>query len=97
MVASAIASHMVMTGHMPMFTQKLSNIFHFFDLDQISDMCSFDVSIGFLPSLELSGSNNICSEGLKKNPSTFDEVISQNVQFSNFQNFICSCMSALLS
>ena len=28
---------------------------------------------------------------------TFDEVISQNMQFSNFQNFICTYMSALLS
>ena len=36
-----------MTGHMPMFTQKLSEIFYFLDLDQISDMCSFGVSIGF--------------------------------------------------
>ena len=39
--------HMEMMGHMPMFTQKLSEIFHFFDLDQISHMCSFGVSIGF--------------------------------------------------
>ena len=38
-----------MTGHMPMFTQKLSNIFYFFNLDWISDMCNFGVSIGFLP------------------------------------------------
>ena len=47
MVASGIISHMEMTGHMPMFTQKLSDIFNFFNLDQISDMCSFGVSIGF--------------------------------------------------
>ena len=47
MVASGIVSHMETTGHMPMFTQKLSEIFCFFDLDQISDMCSFGVSIGF--------------------------------------------------
>ena len=32
-----------------MFTQKLSDIFCFFDLDQISDMCNFGMSIGFLP------------------------------------------------
>ena len=47
MVALGIASHAEMTGHMPMFTQKLSEIFCFFNLDQISDMCSFGVSIGF--------------------------------------------------
>ena len=35
MVASGIVSHMEMMGHMPMFTQKLSNIFHFFDLDSL--------------------------------------------------------------
>ena len=46
-VASGIMSHVEMTGHMPMFIEKLSKIFHFFDLDQISDMCSFGVSIGF--------------------------------------------------
>ena len=38
MVALGIASHAETTGHMPMFTQKLSEIFHFFDLDQISDV-----------------------------------------------------------
>ena len=42
-----------MMGHMPMFTQKLSNIFHFFDLDQISDMCNFGVSIVFLPLIRI--------------------------------------------
>ena len=42
-----------MMGHMPMFTQKLSDIFCFFDLDQISDMCSFGVSIGFLPLIRI--------------------------------------------
>ena len=50
---SGIASRMEMTGHMPMFTQKLSKIFHFSDLDQISDMCSFGVSIGFLPLIRI--------------------------------------------
>ena len=49
MVASGITSRMEMTGHMPMFTQKLINIFCFFDSDEISDMCNFGVSIGFLP------------------------------------------------
>ena len=42
-----------MTGQMPMFTQKLSNIFCFFNLDQISDMCSFGVSTGFLPLIRI--------------------------------------------
>ena len=42
-----------MTGHMPMFTQKLSNIFHFFDLDQISDVCNFGVSTGFVPLIRI--------------------------------------------
>ena len=49
MVALGIVSHVETMGQMPMFTQKLSEIFYFFDLDQISDMCSFGVSIGFLP------------------------------------------------
>ena len=40
-------------GHMPMFTQKLSNIFHFFDLDQIPDMCNFGVSTGILPLIKI--------------------------------------------
>ena len=52
-VASGIASCTETTGHMPMFTQKLSNIFHFFDSDQISDMCNFGVSIGFYPLLDI--------------------------------------------
>ena len=52
MVVSSIVSHAERMGHMPMFTQKLSKIFCFFYLDQISDMCSFGVSIGFYPSLE---------------------------------------------
>ena len=47
MVALGTMSCMETTGHMPMFTQKLSKIFCFFDLDQILDMCSFGVSIGF--------------------------------------------------
>ena len=38
MVVSGITSCAEMTGHMPMFTQKLSKIFHFFNLDQISDV-----------------------------------------------------------
>ena len=33
-----IASHMETMGHTPMFTQKLSEIFCFFNLDQISDV-----------------------------------------------------------
>ena len=37
-VVSGIASCMETMGHMPMFTQKLSEIFHFFNSDQISDM-----------------------------------------------------------
>ena len=49
MFAFGIMSGMETMGHMPMFTQKLSEIFCFFDLDQISDMCSFGVGIGFLP------------------------------------------------
>ena len=53
-------------GHMPMFTQKLSEIFYFFNLDQISDMCSFGVSIGFLPLIRIVWIKNVCSEGLKK-------------------------------
>ena len=44
---------MEMTGHMPMFTQKLSEMFCFFDLDQISDMCNFGVSLGFLPLIRI--------------------------------------------
>ena len=53
MVASAIASSHGNDRSMPMFTQKLSNIFHFFDLDQISDMCNFGVSIGFVPLIRI--------------------------------------------
>ena len=37
-VVLGITSCMETTGHMPMFTQKLSEIFHFFNSDQISDM-----------------------------------------------------------
>ena len=44
---------MEMTGHMPMFTEKLSNIFHFFDLDQIPDMCNFGVSTVFVPLIRI--------------------------------------------
>ena len=45
-VASGIASCMETTGHMPMFTQKLSDIFCFFNLNQILEMCNFGLSIG---------------------------------------------------
>ena len=61
-----IASCMETMGHMPMFTQKLSEIFCFFNLDQISDVCNFGVSIGFVPLIRIVWIKNVCSEGLKK-------------------------------
>ena len=68
-----------------------------FDSDQISDVCSFGVSIGFLPLIRIVWIKECLFWRFEEHLCTFDEVMSQNVQFSNFQNFVCTCMSALLS
>ena len=64
---------------------------------QISDMCTFGVSIGFLPLIRIIWIKEHLFWRFEENPCPVDEGISQNMQFSNFQNFICTCMSALLS
>ena len=71
-VVSGIMSHMEMMGHMPMITQKLSEIFHFFDSDQISDMCSFGVSIGFLPLIRIIWIKECLFWRFEENLCTFD-------------------------
>ena len=42
-----------MTGHMPMFTQKLSKIFCFFDSDQISVYSDITVVSGITGHMEM--------------------------------------------